>query len=160
MTRAPGCPFDFSLFKMKVLEPIITYENEDFDFKSHVDLVPELKDSETSTAFCDLSEIVNRLRIWKKVAPKITPVAVLRRNDDPKVVKILDQFQCRFMCCSRGELDELLRNYSVPSDRILWSNSVISRDDAKFTRLAKINSIQVGRSSALKELKAAHPEAK
>lgn len=146
---------------MNVLESIIKYEDEtDFDPKRYVDLVPELKDSETSTGFCDLSEIIRRLRTWYKVTPEITPVIVLRRNDDPKVVKILDQFQCHIMCCSRGELEELSRNNSVPSERILWSNSVISQDYSKFARLSKVSTVQIGRSSAVKELKAGHAEAK
>lgn len=136
------------------------YDNDLFDPLQFLEYVPSFEDSEASTGFWDLSQIVQRLKCWRKSYPTVTPVHVLRRNDDPQVLKIVSNFGCRFVSCSQGETEELLRSNNVPVEKILWSNSILSLRDCKYAKLAKINYLQVGRTSALYDIHSGHSEAR
>lgn len=135
------------------------YDQRTFDPLEFIDQIPDFEESETSTGFCDLSELLNRLKGWYGAIPSISPIFMLRRNDDPHIVKIASNFGCHFACSSRGEIEELCKR-GVAAEKIFWSNSVISVSDCTFARVAKINRIQVGRSSALSNIKLAHPTAR
>lgn len=144
---------------MKVPKVVTPYDQLEFDPLRFVDQVPDFEESEASTGFWDLSQVVQRVKCWQERYPAIRPVYVLRRNDDPQIIRIASAYGCRFVCSSRGETEELLRN-NVPVEDILWSNAVLSLRDCKYARSAKINSLQVGRSSALYDIKTGHPEAR
>lgn len=145
---------------MKFSKAITYYDQgSQFDPLNYLDQVPEFENSEASTGFWDLTEVITRLRSWYQTCPTITPIMLLRRNDDAQVIRIGQNFGCVFGCSSRGELEELLRN-DVPMEQIYWTNSVIPLRDCKYARVAKLNRLQVGRSSALAEIKLGYPEAK
>lgn len=138
---------------MKVPKKIHVYDTISFDpvefCKEHV---PEFAESESSTAFCDLSAVSQRLHVWQENCPNICPILVLRRNYDSRILKMAASFNCRFACSSRGEVEELLR-MNISHENIIWSNSNISIADCRTAEVAQINSIQVGRVSALENLK-------
>lgn len=139
---------------------IIPYDSPRFDPLQFInEYVPELADSETSTGFLDLSEISTRLKLWQETCPAICPLFLLRRNYDPRIIKLAGSFNCRFACASRGELEELLRS-DVPVENIFWNNSSLSQGDCKVAHVAKVDVVQVGRRSALENIKVGHPEAK
>lgn len=145
---------------MKVPKAITLYDHVAFDPLQFIGHVPDFEDSEASTGFWDLSQVVQRLKCWRQRYPEITPVYVLRRNDDPQVLKIAANFGCRFICSSRGETDELLRCNNLPTENIMWSNSVLCLRDCKYAKFAKIGCLQVGRTSSLYDIQAGHPEAR
>lgn len=140
---------------------IIPYDSPRFDPLQFVnEYIPELSDSETSTGFCDLSEISRRLKLWQESCSGVCPLFILRRNYDSRIMKLAaGSFKCRFACSSRGELEELLRS-DVPVENIFWTNSSLSLTDCKVAHVAKVAVLQVGRRSALEHITVGHPEAK
>lgn len=144
---------------MKIPKAVTPYDQLTFDPQHFVDHVPGFDKSEASTGLCDLSSVLIRLKAWKATCPSICPIYVLRRNDDPQLVKIASNYGCRFACSSRGEIEELSRT-DVSTEKIFWNCSTISIRDSKYARAAKINWIQVGRTSVLHNIKLGHPEAR
>lgn len=144
---------------MKTQKSAIIYE-QDFDpLKFVEDYVPDFAHSETSTGFCNLSEIICRLKRWHSECAEITPVVVLRRNCDPKIIKIIARFGCQFVCGSRREIEELCRE-NVLKENIIWANNVLTVSDCEFAQTNGINWLQIGRISSLENILKGHPKAK
>lgn len=144
---------------MKLPKTVTAYDQTSFDPLQFINQVPQFEESQSSTGFCDLSQVIQRLQSWQENYLTIKPLLLLRRNDDPQVVRVASQFGCQFVCCSQGEAEELLRSH-VPPEEIQWSNAMLTLKECKYAKSARINCIQIGRTTALHEIKAGHPEAK
>lgn len=145
---------------MKTQKSVIVYEDSVFDpLKFVEEYVPDFSLSETSTGFCDLSDILCRLKRWRSECPEIAPILVLRRNNDPKVVDLLSSYGCRFIGSSPREIDDLLRA-NIRRENIIMGNNVLTRKDCSFAKASGINLLQIGRIASLENIQAEHSDAK
>lgn len=84
-----------------------------------------LKSQATSSAvfFVNLYEIVEMVRQWTTLLPRVKPHYAVKCNDDAVVLTTLMMCGCGFDCSSQSELETILSMGVSPSD-IIYANTV------------------------------------
>ncbi len=79
------------------------------------------EDCEDSFHCIDLASLVDRMTLWKKHLPRVTPFYAVKTNHDPMIVAVLAALGTGFDCASKREIMQV-QQLNVDSTRIIFAH--------------------------------------
>lgn len=103
-------------------------------FMRHISLHDDCADS---FHVVDVAVLVDRLMLWNKHMPMVTPFYAVKANSDPIIVKVLAALGLGFDCASKGEIDQVLHE-DVDAARIIFANPRKPESTITFAQANKV----------------------
>lgn len=117
------------------------------------------EDKEDAFFVADLSDIVNKFRIWKCLLPRVQPFYAVKCNDDPCVLGLLAQLGTGFDCASKGEIQRIL-DMKVSPNRIIYANPCKQKSYIKYAAKHGVSMMTFDNEIELYKIKATFPNSK
>uniref|UniRef100_A0A914DPY4 ornithine decarboxylase n=1 Tax=Acrobeloides nanus TaxID=290746 RepID=A0A914DPY4_9BILA len=111
-------------------------------------------------AVVNLKVLLDRMEEWKINFSRAEPHYAFKCNNDPVIVRILANLGCGYDCASKDEIDYVLDNKLVPSEKIIYANTVKTQSFIKHASKIGINLMTFDNEEELYKIKKLHSDPK
>lgn len=121
-----------------------------------IDKTQEEKDESFFVA--NLSDVIEKHRLWTEHLPRVKPFYAVKCNDDPGVLETLAKLGTGFDCASKSEIQKI-RALKVSQDRIIYANPCKQSSHIKYAAKHKVARMTFDNETELLKMKNLYPTA-
>lgn len=108
---------------------------------------------------CNLSDIVQKMRVWCTEIPRVQPFYAVKCNDDVTVLRLLQALGAGFDCASKAEIKKVLE-LGVSSSEIIFANPCKPASHLKYASQNNVSVMTYDSAIELHKIKQHYPDAK
>lgn len=133
--------------------------------ESDADVWSVIRDISTNTnqeeAFyvCNLSEIVEKHKIWQTLLPRIEPHYAVKCNDNITVLEVLATLGTSFDCASKAEISKVL-SLGVSTNQIIFANPAKPASHIRYAASVGVSTMTFDNESELYKIQNLYPNSK
>jgi len=102
------------------MEKITYYTGESINLQEVINS-DQFTKSDQSIILCDLTDVVTKYHLWRKLIPRVTPFYAVKCNDSYPILKVLNDLKIGFDCASKNEIEKVLE-LGCQSERIIYAH--------------------------------------
>lgn len=123
------------------------------------DLLAGNEDVEEAQYICNLSDVANKMRVWREKMPRVHPFYAVKCNDDPNVLRLLMALGAGFDCASKTEIKKVL-DMGVPTFKVIFANPCKPASHLKYAASKDVPVMTFDSAIELHKIKQHYPGAK
>lgn len=147
---------------MKLETHFFTNEARILDEQTPMDVLKEIANQpnqEDPFYILDAGDIVQKIKYWRLLMPRVKPFYAVKCNDDLTVLELLAAMGTGFDCASKSEMQRML-NLGVDPSRIIYAHPCKPQSHLKSAAKNNIDLMTFDNEAELYKVKALHPQAK
>nr|AIZ03430.1 ornithine decarboxylase [Mayetiola destructor] len=113
---------------------------------------------EEALYICNVTDIINKHKIWKQSMPRVVPFYAVKCNDSPIVIQTLASLGTGFDCASKGEISKVI-SHGVAADSIIYANPTKPISHLKFSAEMEVRTMTVDGDFELYKIHKHYPAA-
>ena len=121
-------------------------------------MVLKLQEDDDAFFVANLSDVIEKHRLWTEHLPRVKPFYAVKCNDDPGVLETLAKLGTGFDCASESEIQKI-RAFKVSPDRIIYANPCKQSSYIKYAANQEVARMTFDNETELLKIKKLYPTA-
>jgi len=137
----------------------LRFVKEGYDVEGLMREMAEGSEDQEAFFVVDLAMVLNKLKVWKELMPRVKPFYAVKCNNDAAICRLLASAGCGFDCASQAEIEQIMA-MGVTSDRIIYANPCKQASMLRFARANEVRLMTADNVEELRKIQKLFPEAR